>query len=96
MTGRDGSTPVGLISKQFTGLVKEAFTDADNFGVTFPLDLDVKMKAVLLGAVFLIVSPLGWFSIGFKYFISHGSRHIREAIIEQCFFRSTVLTGLRT
>jgi hypothetical protein len=36
--------------------VKEAFTDADNFGVgvSFPLDLDVKVKATLLGAVFLI------------------------------------------
>lgn len=45
---------VGLIQKQWTGLVKEAFTDADNFGVTFPMDLDPKMKAVLLGAVFMI------------------------------------------
>ena len=45
---------VGKISKQWTGLVKEAFTDADNFGVSFPLDLDVKVKATLLGAVFLI------------------------------------------
>ena len=46
---------VGKISKQWTGFVREAFTDADNFGTTFPMDLDVKMKAVLLGAVFLIV-----------------------------------------
>ena len=30
------------------------FTDAQNFGVTFPIDLDVKMKATLLGATFLI------------------------------------------
>ena len=30
------------------------FTDAQNFGLTFPIDLDVKMKAVLLGATFLI------------------------------------------
>ncbi|XP_074653998.1 phospholipid scramblase 2-like isoform X2 [Tubulanus polymorphus] len=50
----DGSTQVGKISKQWTGLVKEYFTDADNFGVQFPMDLDVKMKAVMLGAVFLI------------------------------------------
>lgn len=47
---------VGKISKQWTGLVREAFTDADNFGIQFPLDLDVKMKAVMLGACFLIVS----------------------------------------
>ena len=30
------------------------FTDAQNFGLTFPIDLDVKMKATLLGATFLI------------------------------------------
>lgn len=52
----DGSTKVGKISKQWTGLVKEYFTDADNFGVSFPMDLDVRMKAVTLAACFLIVS----------------------------------------
>ena len=25
--------------------MKEAFTDADNFGVNFPVDLDVKVKS---------------------------------------------------
>ena len=30
----DGSTGVGKISKQWSGLVKEAWTDADNFGIT--------------------------------------------------------------
>ena len=44
---------VGNIQKQFRGIT-EAFVDADNFGVTFPLDLDVRMKAVLIGAVFMI------------------------------------------
>ena len=52
----DESTHVGQISKQWSGLAKEIFTDADNFGVTFPLDMDVKTKATMLGAVFLIVS----------------------------------------
>lgn len=52
----DEESVVGKISKQWSGLVKEAFTDADNFGIQFPLDLDVKMKAVMLGACFLIVS----------------------------------------
>ena len=47
---------MGKISKQWSGLAKEVFTDTDNFGISFPLDLDVKMKATLLGAVFLIVS----------------------------------------
>ena len=50
----DGSTEVGKISKQWSGLLKEAFTDADNFGISFPMDLDVRMKAVLIGALFLI------------------------------------------
>ncbi|EDO31512.1 predicted protein [Nematostella vectensis] len=50
----DGTVPVGKVTKQWTGLIKEAFTDAENFGITFPMDLDVKMKAVMLGAVFLI------------------------------------------
>jgi hypothetical protein len=46
---------VGLISKQWSGIAREAFTDADLFGISFPMDLDVKMKAVMLGACFLIV-----------------------------------------
>ncbi|XP_075527764.1 phospholipid scramblase 2-like [Dermacentor variabilis] len=50
----DGVTKLGAITKNWTGLCTEAVTDADNFTVTFPLDLDVKIKAVLLGAVFLI------------------------------------------
>ena len=50
----DGSNEVGKISKKWSGLTKEYFTDADNFGVQFPMDLDVKMKAVMLGATFLI------------------------------------------
>ena len=33
----DGQNQVGRISKQWTGLVKEAFTDADNFGITCKL-----------------------------------------------------------
>jgi len=53
---KDGDTQVGRISKQWTGLVKELFTDADNFGVCFPMDLDVKVKATVLAATFLIVS----------------------------------------
>jgi hypothetical protein len=50
----NGEQQVGKISKQWSGLAKEYFTDADNFGIQFPMDLDVKMKAVMIGAVFLI------------------------------------------
>ena len=49
----DGSE-VGRIVKNFSGFLKEAFTDADTFSVSFPLDLDVRVKATLLAAVFLI------------------------------------------
>ncbi|GFS84554.1 phospholipid scramblase 1 [Nephila pilipes] len=45
---------VGKITKQWSGLLREAFTDADYFGITFPVDLDVQTKAILLGALFLI------------------------------------------
>ncbi|KAM4772723.1 phospholipid scramblase 2-like [Rhinophrynus dorsalis] len=50
----DESSIVGRISKQWTGLIRETFTDGDYFGVQFPMDLDVKTKAVVLGACFLI------------------------------------------
>ncbi|XP_043486216.1 phospholipid scramblase 1-like isoform X2 [Polistes fuscatus] len=50
----DGVHRVGVISKQWSGISREIFTDADNFGISFPIDLDVKIKAVLLGACLLI------------------------------------------
>ncbi|XP_025078648.1 phospholipid scramblase 2-like [Pomacea canaliculata] len=52
--GRDNTTQVGMITKQFGGLLREGFTDSDSFTITFPLDLDVNMKAVAIGAAFLI------------------------------------------
>lgn len=55
LKSKDGKKPIGRISKQWSGLLKEVFTDTDNFGIQFPLDMDVKMKAVLMGACFLIV-----------------------------------------
>jgi len=53
---KDESTQVGKISKKWSGLARELFTDADHFGISFPGDLDVNIKAVLMGACFLIVS----------------------------------------
>lgn len=50
----NGNAKVGKIYKQWSGVVKEVLTDADNFVVTFPMDLDVRIKAVLLAACFLI------------------------------------------
>ncbi|CAH1738771.1 phospholipid scramblase 2 isoform X4 [Aphis gossypii] len=51
---KDKKNLVGRISKQWSGLLREMFTDADHFGISFPMDLDVRMKAVMLGACFLI------------------------------------------
>jgi len=34
VSSADGAHQVGKISKQWTGFVKEYFTDADNFGVS--------------------------------------------------------------
>ena len=45
---------VGKITKKWSGFLKEAFTKADNFGITFPVGLDATQKSLLLGAVFLI------------------------------------------
>ena len=39
-------------AKNFSGLLKEAVTDT--FSVSFPLDLDARVKATLLTGVFLI------------------------------------------
>ncbi|XP_063058566.1 phospholipid scramblase 1 [Engraulis encrasicolus] len=53
LKGKDDQ-PIGKITKQWSGVVKEMLTDTDNFGIQFPIDLDVRVKAVLLGACFLI------------------------------------------
>ncbi|XP_014440832.1 phospholipid scramblase 1 isoform X3 [Tupaia chinensis] len=50
----DETTVLGRISKHWSGILKEVFTDTDDFGVYFALDLDVKMKAVMIGACLLI------------------------------------------
>ena len=62
---KDGETPVGQIRKQWSGIIKEYFTDTDNFGITFPMDLDVNVKATLIGACFLIVSNRTLYKICF-------------------------------
>ena len=49
---KDGKE-VGEITKQSANVAKEAFTDADRFFINFPENCDVKMKAVLIGALFL-------------------------------------------
>ena len=49
-----GGDQSGQIKKKWSGAVTELFTDADKFGITFPRQADPRLKAVLLGAVFLI------------------------------------------
>jgi uncharacterized protein YxjI len=51
---RIGDRDVGKITKKWSGFLKEAFTKADNFGITFPVGTDLIRKSLLLGAVFLI------------------------------------------
>ncbi len=51
---KSGEDEYGKITKKWSGLLKEGFTDADNFGVTYPTEWDVRAKAIFLGAVFLI------------------------------------------
>ena len=51
---QENGRELGMIQKKWSGLLKEGFSDADNFGVTFPLDWPVEKKTLALGAVFLI------------------------------------------
>jgi uncharacterized protein YxjI len=51
---RKNDEELGKITKKWSGLLKESFTTADNFGITFPQTLEVNQKAVFLGALFLI------------------------------------------
>ncbi|RUS81938.1 hypothetical protein EGW08_010283 [Elysia chlorotica] len=45
---------VGTIKKVWTDVLRECFTDVTTFSLLFPLDLDVKHKALMLAAVFLV------------------------------------------
>uniref|UniRef100_A0A8C3NUN7 Phospholipid scramblase n=1 Tax=Cyanoderma ruficeps TaxID=181631 RepID=A0A8C3NUN7_9PASS len=50
-------TTIGKISKYWSGFVNNVFTNTANFGIQVPVDLDVRIKAVMIGACFLIVTP---------------------------------------
>ncbi|CAF1020513.1 unnamed protein product [Rotaria sp. Silwood1] len=52
--GSDGITEIGAIHKKYSGFFNEAFTSADNYICEVPMDLGVKMKAIVLGAAFVI------------------------------------------
>ncbi|XP_031632026.1 phospholipid scramblase 1-like [Contarinia nasturtii] len=48
-------TQIGRISKKWAGLARE-LADGHYYGIAFPLELDVRMKAVLLGACIMLNS----------------------------------------
>uniref|UniRef100_A0A671T891 Phospholipid scramblase n=1 Tax=Sinocyclocheilus anshuiensis TaxID=1608454 RepID=A0A671T891_9TELE len=52
--GMLGEQSIGRITKQRSGFIKKCISDATNFCIQFPMDMDVNMKAVLLGACLLI------------------------------------------
>ncbi|CAF0818693.1 unnamed protein product [Adineta ricciae] len=52
--GTDGATEVGAIYKKYAGFIAESMTSSDTFTLQMPMDLSVRMKAVALGALFLI------------------------------------------
>ncbi|XP_022332739.2 phospholipid scramblase 1-like [Crassostrea virginica] len=45
---------LGRMFKRWAGCARGMFTDADTFGVTFPMDMAVTSKALMLGAIFLV------------------------------------------
>jgi len=53
LKANDGQV-IGKVAKKWGGFIQEVATNADNFGIAFPQNLDVRMKALLLGATFLI------------------------------------------
>ncbi|MBD3270993.1 MAG: scramblase [Elusimicrobia bacterium] len=51
---QQNTVEIGKIVKRWVGLLKEGFTDIDNFGVTFPQQLSNDEKSLILGATMLI------------------------------------------
>lgn len=49
-----GGQEVGQITKQWSGLLREAFTDADTFGVQYGPGMNPQLRALALAATFLI------------------------------------------
>lgn len=49
-----GEQEVGRITKKWSGLMREAFTDADTFGVELSPSMDARLRPLVLAATFLI------------------------------------------
>ncbi|MEM6996463.1 MAG: phospholipid scramblase-related protein, partial [Myxococcota bacterium] len=50
---KDGAN-VGAIKKQWGGLMKDAFTDADTFGLELGPGMDPQLRSLALAATFLV------------------------------------------
>ncbi|XP_013065706.2 phospholipid scramblase 1-like isoform X1 [Biomphalaria glabrata] len=48
------NTQVGTVSKVWAGSFREMLTDADTYSVRFPVNLDVRHKALMFACIFLI------------------------------------------
>lgn len=54
MLSKDGSIEIGKICKKWSHFIQECFTYADIFAIIFRVDLEFKLKATLLGALFMM------------------------------------------
>ncbi|CAF0933071.1 unnamed protein product [Brachionus calyciflorus] len=50
----DGISQIGKLTKEYAGFIKELVSLADQFTISFPMDLSVKAKGTLIGALLLI------------------------------------------
>lgn len=50
---------IGVIEKRYSRILEDVVAGTDLYTVKFPVDLNVEMKVVFLGAVFLIICSLG-------------------------------------
>ncbi|VDP75163.1 unnamed protein product [Echinostoma caproni] len=58
----DGVFEIGRITRKSSHVVQELITNADTFVATFPIDLEVRLKAVLLCSVFFLSFALRFHS----------------------------------
>ena len=54
----DEEIVIGKISNTWAGFIRELSTNADKFGIQFPLDLDVKIKISLLKCNIVVIVML--------------------------------------
>lgn len=87
---------VGMIRKNWSGFAREIFTVSDTFGINFPRDLDVKIKAVLLGAAILIVSIVKILNIINNHLFKKDAKKnkMKRNIVKKEYFISNIKRSL--